>query len=102
VILVWIVLTYSWVDESFRANFVEPGEIKAFRTSLDGHHWGVVASVGATVKCPRFILEPFLSGGYQKLNLKGKGFEPIEFNDPDRMDKLRKDWFFSGGFSIKF
>jgi hypothetical protein len=78
--------------------------------SLEGYHWGIGASLGATIKVQRIFLEPFIGGGYQKLDIDGDGFgtsiDPIDVSDISKvlleMDKLRKNWSVGGGLSIKF
>jgi hypothetical protein len=57
--------------------------------SADGSHWGVGASVGGTITLKRFALEPFISGGFQGLDLSGEGV-------------VRNEWNIGGGFSILF
>ena len=93
---------FGWVKEDFKFSY---------RTSytddipLHGHHWGIGASIGGTVKFQRFSLEPFINAGYQKLDLKGDGDRTTPggaINNLWEMDKLRKEWSIGGGFSIKF
>jgi hypothetical protein len=93
---------YGWVKDDFKF---------AYTTSYidditpDGSHWGIGASLGGTIKISPITLEPFINGGWQKLDLKGDG-ERISssgaINNLWEMDKLRKEWSIGGGFSIKF
>jgi hypothetical protein len=72
--------------------------------SADGPHWGIGASVGASVRFQRFTLEPFVTGGYQDLSLDGDGTNLLfgmldtiyEGNFDQRM------WYISGGMSVLF
>ena len=91
---------YGWVKEDFRFTYVDtsPSSLSE-KISLDGSRWGIAASLGAMVKFERFSLEPFLGGGYQKLNLNGDGDRSGLLLD---MDKLKKEWSVGGGLSIKF
>ena len=88
---------YGWVKENNEFNIM--GLVND-QTSLDGSHWGIVASLGGTIKFERFSLEPFLCGGYQKMKLDGDGISFIGF--PQGLSKLRKEWSIGGGLSIKF
>ena len=94
---------YGWVREGY--TFTSPGVAFIDSFPLDGHRWGIGASIGGTVKFQRFSLEPFINAGYQKLDLKGDGDRVnaggaiISLFD---MDKMRKEWSIGGGFSIKF
>jgi hypothetical protein len=92
---------YGWVKEDFTFDLAPTfGLSSVQKSSLDGDHWGIGASLGATVKFPGFSLEPFVSGGYQKFDVDGDGFGTswglLE------MDRLKKEWSIGGGFSIKF
>jgi hypothetical protein len=90
---------YSFVKESY--NHYDSGSTTDF--SLDGSRWGIGASMGGTVKFQRFSVEPFLSGGYQRLSLNGDGsvLVPFVLNLIDA-SKIRREWSIGGGFSIKF
>ena len=87
-------LSYSWVKEKYDHYFFGPTDF-----SLDGHRWGIGASLGGTVKFQRFNVEPFLTGGYQKLSLNGDGSADSTLIDAS---KTRKEWSVGGGLSIKF
>jgi hypothetical protein len=89
---------YGWVKEEYNYNKVL-SELSDL-LSLDGSHWGLGVFLGGTVKFQKFTLEPFLGGGYQKLDLSGNGISTSI--GPLEMDKLRKEWFIGGGFSVKF
>jgi hypothetical protein len=73
--------------------------------SGNGLHWGIGASLGATVHIvPGFTMEPFVSGGYQRLDLEG---------DAENIDNgvlaavydegsSRGEWHIGGGCSFLF
>jgi hypothetical protein len=92
---------YGWVKEDFKfnSNFLVPSDTE--KISLDGSHWGLGASLGATVKVQRFSIEPFVGGGYQKLDLNGDGIR-TGFSFLSEVDKLKKEWSAGGGVSIKY
>jgi hypothetical protein len=93
---------YGWVKEDFDSNFNSSVPIiRVSDSSLDGHRWGIGASLGGTAKFNRFSLEPFIGGGYENLNLDGDGYDGW-YNAPVEKDKTRKEWLIGGGFSIKF
>jgi hypothetical protein len=105
-------LFYGWVKENFDASYTGltflplPNRFND-SISLSGSHWGVALSLGGTVKFQQFTIEPFLNVGYQKQDLNGDGERiaspaPGVFNRSLEMDKLMKDWFIGGGFSIKY
>jgi len=94
---------FGWVREKFK--FTKDNISYTDDITPDGSHWGIVASLGGTVKFQRFILEPFINAGYQKLDLKGDG-ERVSgggaISNLWEMDKIKKEWSTGGGFSIKF
>jgi len=71
---------------------------------IDGRRWGWAASVGASVKFDRITFEPFIKGGYQKIDLSGNSeWEILGFNILDfDMDRNRDEWFIGAGFYILF
>jgi hypothetical protein len=72
--------------------------------SADGSHWGIGASVGATVRFQRFTLEPFVAGGYQDLRLDGDGVDlsgtTLDTTYEGKFDQSM--WYIGGGLSILF
>jgi hypothetical protein len=97
---------YGWVKEDYNFAYTEtfiPGDNYTLETSLDGHHWGINASMGSTFRLQRFSIEPFLGGGYRKISLKGDGYETFTtgYLDID-MDKSKEEWLMGGGLSILF
>ena len=92
----------GWVNEDLKFNEVDSFPSRfTDKISLDGNHWGIRAFAGGTIKLPRFALEPFLGGGYKRFNVSGNGFE-TSTPSLEEMDKLRKEWFVGGGFSIRY
>ncbi len=93
---------YGWVREDFKFTYTS-----SFTDNMtpDGSHWGIVASLGGTIKIAPITLEPFINGGWQKLNLKGDGDTVLTSGalaNLWEMDKLRQAWSIGGGFSVKF
>jgi hypothetical protein len=94
---------YGFLEEDFKFNFTDGITPTEDNTSLDGHHWGIGASMGATIKVQQVILEPFVRGGYQKLDIDGDGTSTSITSGPLlEIEKLREYWSISGGLSIKF
>jgi len=93
---------YGWISEDFKLGYADslPSSFTD-KISLDGDRWGIGAFAGGTVKLQRFLLEPFLGGGYRRLDISGNGFET---NAPslEELDKFRNEWFVSVGLSIKY
>lgn len=93
---------YGWVKENLEMKFQDNTPSNYLDDmSLNGNHWGIGASLGATVKFQRFCIEPFLGGGYQKFKVNGDGFNSV-FPAVTEMDKLKKEWSVGGGLSVKF
>ena len=100
---------YGWVNEGYRfREGLLPFGGTLEHVSIDGSNWGGVLSLGGTVKLARFSIEPFVSGGYRRLDLDGEnGFRTVSptFTGSNlilSMDKLREEWSIGGGFSIKY
>ena len=93
---------YGWVNEGYRfKETVLPSGGTLEHISIDGSNWGAAVSLGGTVKLSRFSLEPFVSGGYRRLDLDGEN----GFRTPNlilSMDKLKEEWSIGAGFSIKY
>jgi len=100
---------YGWVNEGyrFRESFLPSGGTLE-HVSIDGSNWGAAISLGGTVKLAQFSIEPFVSGGYRRLDLDGEnGFRTLSptFTGSNlilSMDKLREEWSIGAGFSIKY
>ena len=93
---------YGWVDESYQRFGAATSTLDD--VSLDGDHWGVQGSVGATMHSGNYTFEPFVNGGYQSLDLNGTGVstQPAGAIATLGMDKIRKGWFIGAGISILF
>jgi hypothetical protein len=91
---------YGWVKEEYNSTTY----IFSDKINLDGSRWGIGASLGGTIKFNRFILEPFLGGGYQAIRLSGDGSNPVYLGGPLAydMERSRRQWSIATGFSIKF
>jgi hypothetical protein len=90
--------TLTYTDARFRIIDISEGS---------GHgspHWGIGASVGGTVKVKPLTLEPFVSGSYQRLHMKGdgEGFENLFGLSGLSARFTRNEWFVGGGLSILF
>ena len=78
--------------------------------SLDGHQWGIMASIGGSFKFSSITLEPYVNAGYRDLDLDGDLdmdaflFTPIPITIEMRgdIDESRQEWFVGGGLSILF
>jgi hypothetical protein len=73
--------------------------------NLDGHAWGINASLGSTVKILPFSLEPFINGGYHRFKFDGDGDERSSAGTLIgrwNVEQNRDEWLIGGGFSIKF
>jgi hypothetical protein len=98
-------LFYGWMKEHFESNHADTGSgLTSYEDiSMDGSHWGIRTSLGCTVKSGRFILEPFVVGGYEMVDLNGNGTDDLPLTGSLlEMDKTQKEWLIGGGFSIKF
>ncbi len=95
---------FGWVREDYEAYNPLSLPATADDISLDGSHWGIGGSVGAALKFQRLTLEPFVSAGYQVLDLDGDGTAAaagtvILLTD---MEKQMSAWYIGGGFSVLF
>ena len=100
----------GWVQEDYRSNLgifgAAPGlSILSLDSSPDGTHWGVMGSLGASAKMGGVTLEPFVTGGYQEVNLDGglvtnvlAGIVQVPWD----LEKERREWLLGGGLSILF
>jgi hypothetical protein len=98
---------YGWITEDFESrNF---GILFFNRwneaVSLDGHRWGIGASMGATVQLQHLTLEPFVGFGYQEINLDGDGTELLSLfglGVTMDVDEWKREWCIGGGVSVLF
>ncbi len=91
---------YSWVKSDYTSAAIEYSwPYYPMAISLSGYNVDVNASMGATVKLNKVILEPFLNAGYVKYKVKGDG----TYDDDLLQMKLDKvNWLVGGGLSVKF
>lgn len=103
-------LFYGWVDQDYDRD----GGVNIFGVALpallnnnielDGDHWGIDASVGASITFNGFVVEPFINGGYHKLSLDGGeewnalGAQLLGLD----VDTQMSEWFIGAGFSVLF
>jgi hypothetical protein len=96
---------FGWVREDFEytASFLAT-PIYTDDIKLDGHHGGISASIGGTIKFKPVTLEPFINGGWQKLYMNGDGDRIAGGTTAllSKMDVKREEWHIGGGLSIKF
>lgn len=92
----------GWVNEDYRfRESVLPFNGTLEHTSVDGWNWGATISLGGTVKLSQFSIEPFVSGGFRRLDLNGdNGFRTTNLRLS--MDQLKDVWSLGGGLSIRF
>lgn len=98
----------GWVDEdlTLATSLVPTGlDLVTVRSSLSGTRWGILGAIGASAKFDRFLLEPFIQGGYQSYEPDG----PADFSvlngvlDADfDVDKERSEAIIGGGISFRF
>ena len=67
--------------------------------SADGAHYGVNASLGASIKAGAVVLEPFINAGYAKFKTDGDGFTE---SMPTYVEINKTNWLAGGGLSVKF
>ena len=103
-------LFYGWVEQEYDidggANVLGVALPALINNTieLDGHHWGIDLSVGASVMFDGFAVEPFINGGYHKLSLDGDeewnalGAQLLTFD----VDTEMSEWFIGAGFSLLF
>jgi hypothetical protein len=99
---------FGWVR--WKADYYYSREVRAIprsddaNISMSGHHWGIGASVGGTVRFNGLALEPFVTGGWQQLSLDGDGdwFRNGVLLNLLEGDAYRSEWSIGGGFSVLF
>jgi hypothetical protein len=98
-------LFYGWVNPEGSFTYTNSNTIEDYSADGSGHgtRWGVGASLGGTVAFKAITLEPFISGGYQQLDLKGDGGISYAIgNVLFEQDDTRHEWYIGGGFSILY
>jgi hypothetical protein len=89
---------YGWV----RQERIRTTTMTDISIPMDGPHWGIGGSLGGSVRFQRFTLEPFVSGGYQILDIAGEGEEVFNgvLTMLHKYDESRDEWFVGGGVSL--
>ncbi len=67
--------------------------------SADGAHYGVNASLGASIKAGVIVLEPFINAGYAKFKTDGDG---VTWYVPTYVEDYKTNWLLGGGLSVRF
>lgn len=96
---------YGWITGDFKHNDSLPFFSLGNDVSLDGSHWGINGSLGGSIKFKPFILEPFITGGWQQIKLDGSGDRETSSGTITQlygMNQSRSEWFICGGFSVRF
>jgi hypothetical protein len=96
---------FGWATEDQMSDYMDwLGNRFIFDYSLDGPHWGIGASLGATVRLQHFALEPFVNGGYQSWDLSDEGDLYTNVTPPLLLerDDSRGEWSIGGGLSVLF
>ena len=96
---------YGWVREDFTYSLGSPAPAFTDDTSLNGSHWGIGGSVGASVQFDGFTMEPFINGGWQQIDLDGNGSEITSTGVIwylREMSLSRSEWYIGGGCSFLY
>jgi len=76
-----------------------------FSSSAKGNHWGTNISLGASFKAGATIMEPYVAGGFERVNLSGDGASyansTIVIVYPDT-DLKKHVWSIGGGLALRF
>lgn len=98
----------GWATEDQQGHFFDSVNVVDLYLDypMDGFHWGIGASLGASIQFTQLALEPFLNFSYQSLELSGDGDLFGIWVTPgaallDR-DESRDQWSIGGGLSILF
>lgn len=99
----------GWATEDQQLHYIDttsPDNL-LFDYSMDGLHWGIGASLGATIRFAQLAFEPFLNFGYQSLELSDDGelsgvWGGVPGAAPLERDESRNQWSIGGGLSILF
>ena len=95
---------YGWVKEDYTFSLGRQ-PIYTDTISMDGHHWGINAAFGGTIRLTSVTLEPFISMTWQKTSLDGDGNSVNSFGtvtDLAEMNKDRNEWGIGAGLSVLF
>jgi hypothetical protein len=101
----------GWATEDQKFHYIDPDIMSddnlLFDYSMDGFHWGIGASLGATIRFAQFAFEPFLNFSYQSLELSGDGelsgvWGGTPGAAPLERDESHNQWFIGGGCSFLY
>ncbi len=70
-----------------------------------GNHWGIGASLGASIKAGATLIEPYIAGGFDRTKLSGDGayyYNGILEDVIADMKTKAKIWSIGGGISMRF
>ena len=97
---------FGWATEDQTIEYTEVAYWHLYNYSLDGPHWGIGASLGATIRFQQFALESFVNGGYQSWDLSDEGvlYQSLVLVPPRALerDDTRRSWYIGGGLSVLF
>jgi hypothetical protein len=98
---------YGWMKQDYNYDFLNmaSNSTQVFGTSLKGKHWGTSVSLGASIKAGDTTLEPFLAGGFERLNLSGDGTTSVNgvLTTLITDTKAKKNvWSIGGGLALRF
>jgi len=77
----------------------------ASNSSTKGSHWGAGASLGASIKAGATVIEPYVAGGFDRMNLSGDGTYYYNGGLEDVASDIKskvKTWSIGGGISMRF
>ncbi|MBW2365501.1 MAG: hypothetical protein JRF25_10665 [Deltaproteobacteria bacterium] len=82
------------------------GNYETDNAKLDGYQWGIIASIGGTLKLQSVTLEPYINAGYRDLDLNGDLNIDTNLVAPGAfsgdIDESRQEWFVGAGLSVLF
>lgn len=93
------------IQEDFNSDIMwDVLPLSTFTTSMDGTHWGIIGSIGATTKICGFTVEPFVQGGYEEINLSdSNAASTLVINSYGwNMDTEKRQAIVGAGVSILF
>jgi len=97
---------YGRVKQTYDYEYFYPGSYtNPYSASLKGKRWGANASIGASFKAGATMMEPYVAGGFERVNLSGDGTYysggVLEDVYPDS-DLNKKTWFIGAGLALRF
>ena len=96
---------FGWLRRDWEQSILNyaPAVIEA-TYPRNGLHWGIGASLGASMRFAHLAFEPFIAAGYQGFDLSGDGDSYINgvLQTVIDVDESRSQWYISGGSSFLF